>query len=134
MKPIEYLKDISLAEMEKIASDNSVRVPQNLENTLEKLTDSLEAGRRMDRYEKQSSVLIRRTTGIAAAVILLAALSISDREPVLKDTYDDPQIAYAEVEKTLMLISDAINTGIKKSNEAVEAFETPKEIVDNIIR
>ena len=58
MKPIEYLKDISLAEMEKIASDNSVRVPQDLENTLEELTDSLEAGRRMDRYEKQSSVLI----------------------------------------------------------------------------
>ena len=132
MKSMEYMKDVSFSDMEKIASDAPDRVPTDLESSLEELTDSLEALRRLNREERHPSV---RWTSIAAGFVLLAGLAFSlSNRPRLKDTFDDPFLAYAEAEKALMLISDAMSTGAEKSNEAVEAFETPKEIIDKIIR
>ena len=76
-----------------------------------------------------------RWIGIAATAALLIGLAFSfTGSPRLKDTYDDPLLAYAEAEKALALISDAMSGGVRKTAEAVEAFETPKEIIDNIIR
>lgn len=132
MKSIKYIKDISLSEMEKIASETPGEVPPDLESSLEELTDSLEALRRLSREERHLSV---RWVSIAAGLLLLAGLAFSlNNGQRLQDTFDDPFLAYAEAEKALMLISDAMSTGAEKSNEAFEAFEAPKEIIDKIIR
>lgn len=132
MKSIKYIKEISLSEMEKIASETPGEVPTDLESSLEELTDSLEALRRLSREERHLSV---RWVSIAAGLLLLAGLAFSlSNRPRLKDTFGDPFLAYAEAEKALMLISDAMSTGAEKSNEAFEAFEAPKEIIDKIIR
>lgn len=132
MKSIKYIKDISLSEMEKIASDAHNRMPQDMESYIEELADSLEALRRLSREERHISV---RWVSIAAGVVLIAGLAFSlNNGPRLQDTFDDPFLAYAEAEKALMLISDAMSTGAEKSNEAFEAFEAQKEIIDKIIR
>ena len=117
MKEKEYMNDTSMS---------------GLESSLTELVDSLEAVRRLNEPEWR---LAGRSIRIAAAARLLIGLahSFTGRKR-LKDTYDDPHLAYAEAEKALALISDAMSGGARKTAEAVEAFEAPKEIIDNIIR
>ena len=119
MKEKEYMNDTSMS---------------GLESSLTELVDSLEAVRRLNEPERRPAdgwIGI----GIAAAAALLIGLALSlTGNPRLKDTYDDPLLAYAEAEKALALISDAMSGGARKTAEAVEAFEAPKEIIDNIIR
>lgn len=117
MKETEYMNGASMSE---------------LETSLTKLVDSLEAVRRLNEPERRPA---GRWIGIAAAAALLIGLAFSfTGGPRLKDTYDDPLLAYAEAEKALALISDVMSGGARKTVEAVEAFEAPKEIIDNIIR
>lgn len=135
MKSAGYMKETSISEMERIASDGAGRAPKNLEISIEELTDSLEALRRMEESDKRSSVFARRIADFAAvAVILIAAVFGFSREPRLKDTYTDPMLAYAEAEKALMVISEALSGGALKTAEAIEAFEAPKEIINDIVR
>ena len=117
MKETEYINDTSMS---------------GLENSLTELVDSLEAIRRLNEAERRPA---GRGIGIAAAAVILIGLAFSfTGSPRLKDTYDDPLLAYAEAEKALALISDAMSGGARKTAEAVEAFEAPREIIDNIIR
>lgn len=117
MKEKEYMNDTSMS---------------GLESSLTELVDSLEAVRRLNEPERRPA---GGWIGIAAAAALLIGLTLSlTGNPRLKDTYDDPLLAYAEAEKALALISDAMSGGARKTEEAVEAFEAPKEIIDNIIR
>lgn len=103
-----------------------------LESSLTELVDSLEAVRRLNESERRPA---GRLIGIAAAATLLIGLAFSfTGSQRLKDTYDDPLLAYAEAEKALTLISDVMSGGARKTTEAVEAFEAPKEIIDDIIR
>ena len=117
MKEKEYMNDTSMS---------------GLESSLTELVDSLEAVRRLNEPERRPT---GGWIGIAAAAALLIGLTLSlTGNPRLKDTYDDPLLAYAEAEKALALISDAMSGGARKTAEAVEAFEAPKEIIDNVIR
>ena len=117
MKEKEYINDTSMS---------------GLESSLTELVDSLEAVRRLNEPERRPA---GRWIGIAAVAALLIGLAFSfTGSPRLKDTYDDPLMAYAEAEKALTLISDVMSGGARKTTEAVEAFEVPKEIIDNIIR
>ena len=71
---------------------------------------------------------------IAAAVVLLAAViavGVSRQRP-LQDTFDDPYLAYAEVEKTFRHISDKMNVGLELASEARTTAEKPAEILKKI--
>lgn len=117
MKEKEYINDTSMS---------------GLESSLTELVDSLEAVRRLNEPERRPA---GRWIGIAAAAALLIGLAFGiTGSPRLKDTYDDPLLAYAEAEKALALISDVMSGGVRKTAEAVDAFETPKEIIENINR
>ena len=117
MKEKEYMNDTSMS---------------GLESSLTEIVDSIAAIRRLNETERSPD---GRWIGIAAVAALLIGLAFSfTGSPRLKDTYDDPLLAYAEAEKALALISDVMSGGARKTTEAVEAFEAPKEIIDNIIR
>ena len=74
-------------------------------------------------------------TGIAAAAAV-ALLLILPRtgQPQLKDTYDDPELAYAQVEETFKLISSKMADGVALAAESGKQAGKPAQIIDKINR
>jgi hypothetical protein len=80
---------------------------------------------------------IRMISGIAASILLLFALwmgigrdFMQKRNPGrFADTYDDPQLAYVETKKALLLVSEKLNAGtkelqyLKKYNQSMGMLE-----------
>ncbi|KPK79900.1 MAG: hypothetical protein AMS27_17545 [Bacteroides sp. SM23_62_1] len=64
---------------------------------------------------------IRLVSGIAASILVLLALwmgigrdwSGKQQAGTFQDTYDDPQLAYLETKKVLIMVSEKLNTGTK---------------------
>lgn len=73
----------------------------------------------IDREEKREKALSRRRlyvalSGMAAAILILAAAYFFvERRPGIRDTYSDPQVAYAEAMKILFSVSVRMNEGTK---------------------
>lgn len=97
-------------------------VPEGLEHRLE---------RQIDRWNiiektverKQRRIGLRWVVGIAASLLLLlgVGMMVQKEEPTTawsetdaRDTYKDPQAAYAEASRALMKFSEKLNGGIKK--------------------
>ena len=82
-------------------------------------------------------ITIRWISGIAASILILLSLWIGiGRDSLQKrhrsgfaDTFDDPQLAYIETKKALLLVSEKLNTGtkelqyLKKYNQSVGMLE-----------
>lgn len=114
--------------------DKPAYIPEDLESSLIELTDSLEAIRRL--RETGSGKAAIRTGAAAAAAIaaILAGTSIHMALSRPDDTFDDPHIAYAEVRKAVMLISEAMSSGAEESDKVIRAFERQKEMSDKLTR
>lgn len=129
MKDIE---EMTISELERIASDGQVAIPPDLESSIEELADGLEAVRKLNVKDKKKTLL---WTGIAASAAILAGATLGLKtlaEP--EDTFDDPAVAYAEAQKAMQMIADALDSGAEKANEAMASFERPKDILENIMR
>jgi hypothetical protein len=80
---------------------------------------------------------IRIISGIAASVLILLALWLGIGRDYMQqrrlgrftDTFNDPQLAYLETKKALLLVSEKLNTGtkelqyLKKYNQSVGMLE-----------
>lgn len=130
MKKIEK---ITVKELEAIASGDDIEVPPGLESSIVELADSLEAARKLEQVNRK--IPLRRIGAAATVAILIAAgiTAVYNRED-LKDTFDDPVLAYAEAEKALMIISEVMKAGALKTDEAIATFERQEELLENIIR
>ncbi len=94
MKTIDQIQKLSTEDLLSIAGDGNVEVPAELDG---RIRSAVFSGTR------------RRTWilgGIAAAVALLIGIGFSLHRNQPKDTFDDPYLAYAELEKAFGLISD----------------------------
>ncbi len=73
----------------------------------------------IDREEKETAVPRRRSfysilSGIAATLLILAAAYFFfERRPDIRDTYTDPEVAYAEAMKILYSVSSRMNEGTR---------------------
>ena len=67
----------------------------------------------------------------AAALAVVIAVGIGRQRP-LQDTFDDPYLAYAEVQKTFQHISNKMNVGLELASEARTTAEKPAEILKKI--
>lgn len=128
MKRIEDLEKMSLQELEMIADDKSIDAPESMNARIEAaiLADSLKEEGRKD------SRTVRYGIGgaaVAAAAGLVLALNIPQQP---KDTFDDPAMAYAELEKTFAYISDKMNKGVDIAADAAPAFDKASEILNKI--
>ena len=74
-------------------------------------------------------------TGIAAAAAI-ALLLILPRpgQSQLKDTYEDPELAYAQIEETFKLISSKMADGVALAAESGKQAGKPAQIIDKINR
>jgi hypothetical protein len=114
------------AQME--AEQKWVPINSNLESKLHNIIDlqvkSKNNTRRLNLFYKISSV----AAGIAIIVISYLAVIQNNKKPLENDTYKDPKVAYEQVKRTLMYISQNLNRGtetlsqVSKINQGVTEF------------
>ena len=108
MKSIKDIEHITTEELDAISSDEKIVVPDDLDHKI--LSGILGVKKRT----------YRMISAAAAITVIIAGLSISllNNEP--EDTFDNPYLAYAELEKAFATMSE----GIKKGMDMVETSET----------
>lgn len=126
MKTPEEIERLSAKELETLAAAQGLQAPRDLR---QRLCEALAAGEVAAQAErKQRSA---RWPGYALAAAAAAAalwVALPQRGP--RDTFDDPQLAYAEVEKVFRTISDKISPGVDLARQAQEIAGKPHEIID----
>ena len=109
MKTLEDIENMSLEDLKVVSRDECIAVPEGLSERLVR-----NAGREVTRKR------ILTLSGVAAIVVLAVGLSLfkTDREPV--DTFDDPYLAYAELERALAMVSEGMQKGIERTVEILK--------------
>ncbi|MBO7562727.1 MAG: hypothetical protein J6T04_07595 [Bacteroidales bacterium] len=123
MKRIEDIEKLTDGELEKIALDESVPVPQGLEESLEQMLSAQEG------LSQRSRIAVGLSMA-AAAVLATFLLLPSGKE--LKDTFDDPYLAYAEVERTFTKISEKMSEAKEKTLQAASTIDKPISVIRKI--
>lgn len=130
MKTPEEIGRMSPEQLEAESAAQDARVPQDLERRImETLAADEIASAVPARRPFRQTLWLSLSAVAAAAALFLIFRSATPGRP-LRDTYDDPYLAYAEVEKTFQTISDKLSTGTKLVRQAQETAGKPREILD----
>ena len=124
MKTLEEIERLSLEELEQKATRAAAPVPDELQ---ERLRQTLAARELADAVRPRPTRWIPYAS-LAVAAAAAAVIALPQRGP--KDTFDDPRLAYAEVEKVFRTISDKMNDGVALVREAEAAAEIPQNILN----
>ena len=108
MKSIKEIENMSLEELIAVSSDEATAVPEGFAERIGKQVEAQKIARNLE--NDADRVRTVRCIGAAAAVTLLAgtALGIVNWQNQPKDTFDDPYLAYAELEKAFATMSDSL--------------------------
>ena len=114
MKSIKEIENMSLEQLEAVSMDESIAVPDGFTSRIE--------GRLENR---KSRVRVVRFVAAVASVAVLAGvgLSIAKWQEEPKDTFDDPYLAYAEIQKAFATISTSINKSLAMAGETEQVIE-----------
>lgn len=127
MNRLEEIKNISSGTLEEYAEDRSVRIPEGFRERLETvLISSAAAGGESVRPPHR--VPLKLLAG-CAAVAVAAALVLTlypEREP--EDTFDNPVLAYAELERTFSYIASKMGEGFEITAEAEQTISKKLDI------
>ena len=104
MKNIDEITRLTADDLERISLDENIPVPEELSGKVQQVVRS-----RTLRWAVP--------TGVAAAIAVLLAVGLT-WNPEPKDTFDDPYLAYAEVEKVFSKISGTVAYGADKISES----------------
>ena len=124
MKTLEEIERLSLEELEQEATRAAAPVPDGLQ---ERLRQTLAARELADAARPRPTRWIPYAS-LAVAAAAAAVIALPQRGP--KDTFDDPRLAYAEVEKVFRTISDKMNDGVELVREAEASAEIPQNILN----
>ena len=147
MKRIEDIENLSIEELEQAAQ--GAPVPEGLS---ERLQSALAAETILQEVEKEPSGALmgepsfgengkddRRRhiwrNSVVASLALAAAIAIGVfvfQPAAPQDTFDDPLLAYAQVEETFQYISSKMSGGVNIVREAGPVAGKPKEIIRKI--
>lgn len=123
MKDIETIGKLSLEELEAIANDETLDAGNaGAKELVAKLEIAEEA-----KGGSSRKVYVSWISGIAASFILMLGIGLAlqqSREP--KDTFDDPELAYAQVQAVFR----QIGSGVQQGRDAV--YESERTIADNM--
>jgi hypothetical protein len=127
----EYLNDPSAPESVRkefgFLPGQTDEVPEPSEG----FYDRLEAVTHREISTKPRGKVWRYLTGVAGAAAIVAGLWLVFRfpgSPQVKDTYDDPMIAMAEVRNILMTVSERMNSGTEQLEQVSTFAEKPEEL------
>ncbi|MBQ2102914.1 MAG: hypothetical protein II479_05040 [Bacteroidales bacterium] len=124
MKTLEEIERLSLEELEQEATRAAAPVPDGLQ---ERLRQTLAARELADAARPRPTRWIPYAS-LAVAAAAAVVIALPQRGP--KDTFDDPRLAYAEVEKVFRTISDKMNEGVELVREAEASAEIPQNILN----
>ena len=98
------IQDMNFEELAAIAGDKSIPVLEDLRKDISVTLDTLEIVGNGTAVRKRR---LLTACSIAASIALcaFAGMEMIDREPRPEDTFDDPYLAYAQLEKAFDLIS-----------------------------
>ena len=111
MKSIDEITRLSAEDLERISRDESIPVPEELSGRV---------GATLSRARNRAWA--RWAVPAAAAAAVLVGIGLT-RNPEPKDTFDDPYLAYAEVERVFSKISGAVAYGAEKVNESEQTID-----------
>ena len=134
MKRIEDIEMMEVEDLLKVAGDNSVPVPQGLESRLRETILSQKIAE--EEAAPAVSLRTRWITGfaVAAACTVAAVFLHNPAQSELKDTFDDPRLAYAEVERTFERISSKMSKASEMAYEAANEIGKPASVIRKINR
>ena len=104
MKNIDEITRLTADDLERISLDESIPVPEELSGKVQQAV-------------RGRTLRWAVPTGVAAAIAVLLAVGLT-RNPEPKDTFDDPYLAYAEVEKVFSNITGTVTYGADKISES----------------
>ncbi|MDO5321203.1 MAG: hypothetical protein Q4F39_02290 [Bacteroidia bacterium] len=130
MKNLEDIENISFEELERIASDGSIRVPEGLQATVKAAVEAAAAAEDTKRKAQRRFAWIPYASAFAAVAVCAAIVFIAPVRNTPKDTFEDPAAAYAELEKTFNYIAQKMDKGIQI---AETVSQEPLEIMSNTI-
>ena len=108
MKSIKDIENITTEELTAISLDEKIVVPHDLDHKIQ----SRILGKKKNTY--------RLISAAAAIAVIVTVFGISFLNDEPKDTFDDPYLAYAELEKAFARMSE----GMKKGMDMVQTSET----------
>ena len=114
MKRLEDIEKLSALDLERIAQDERIGVPAMLKHDISITARTLEMASKDD--DEAPKVPLRKRIAMfsspAAAVAIIAiGMSLTFRDTP-KDTFDDPRMAYVQMEQVFGFISEKMNTGM----------------------
>ena len=121
---------MELEELEAAALENGAPVPAGLED---RILASIAAKELVESQPRTAPAAWLPYAALAVAAAL-AALVIIPRSNShrLTDTFDDPYLAYAQVEATFNRISDKMATGVDLAAKAGETADKTVELINKI--
>lgn len=128
MKRIQDIEKLQEDELEMAALGEDITIPAGLEERIKAAIAAKET-------VKPKAVPVRWIPYAALAVAAgLAAVVLihHDGSGKLQDTFEDPYLAYAQVEATFQIISDKMAIGVDMAAKAEQAAEKPMEIINKI--
>lgn len=127
MKRIEDIEKLTLEELVGIGENTGVQVPSGLDEDIRTALTAAEinsSGIRSRRGLNKGMVAVYAAFAAALACLVIA-LALPGRP---EDTFDDPALAYAEVEKALELISSKAGEGLGMAAQAEKEMDRTMEI------
>ena len=127
MKTLEEIENLSLEELEQAAAQNPAPAPAGLQD---RIRQSLAVHEVAAAAERRRRAPWAPVAALAVAAAAAALVLVPHGGP--KDTFDDPYLAYAEVEKAFQTISEKMSAGVEIAREARTVSETTQNILDKI--
>jgi hypothetical protein len=123
MKSIKEIENMSLEELIAVSSDEATAVPEGFAERIGKQVEAHKIARDLENDADRVNTV--RWIGAAAAVTLLAgtALGVANWQKQPKDTFDDPYLAYAELEKAFATMSDSLQKGLAMAEKSEDIID-----------
>lgn len=133
MKHIKDIEFMTPEELEIAALAESAPVPEGLES---RIKETLAAKAATEAAPRSAGFRDRFGWAPAVALAAFAAIAILIAIPgnSPKDTFDDPAMAYAQVEAVFKDISGRIASGMDKVSQAEAIASKPSEIINKTNR
>lgn len=128
MKRIQDIEKMQEEELEMAALGEDITIPAGLEERIKAAIAAKETVKpeaRPVRWIPYAALAV--AAGLAAVVLIH-----HDGSGKLQDTFEDPYLAYAQVEATFQIISDKMAIGVDMAAKAEQAAEKPMEIINKI--
>lgn len=118
---------MSLEQLEAVSMDENITVPDGFAARMKENADAAVTAGLLTGNESEDQVRrkVVRYVAAAASVVIMAGAGygIVQWQSQPKDTFDDPYLAYAEVEKAFEKISSSINRSLEMAGETEQVIE-----------